>query len=257
MIKAAFFDIDGTLLSFNTHKIPVEAKSALKKLRASGVKIFLATGRHYLEADRVIEDIVFDGYVTLNGQFCFDREGIIYQTPIRREDVQAMLDWVDEKSMPCMFVERDEMYINFINGDVTSFQQEIELPVPVVKDPKRALEHDIFQMIPYLDREQEKILMPRIPGCDAARWHPLFVDIVVRGGNKSIGIEKLIQKYGISPEETIAFGDADNDVEMLQYVGCGVAMGNAADSIKAVADYVTTSVDDGGIINALRHFGLV
>ena len=62
---------------------------------------------------------------------------------------------------------------------------------------------------------------------------------------------------GIKAEETIAFGDAENDLEMLKFAGIGVAMGNGEEQVKAQADYVTADVDDDGIAKALRHFGLI
>ena len=77
------------------------------------------------------------------------------------------------------------------------------------------------------------------------------------GGGKSAGMQIFLDKYGFNRSESMAFGDGENDKEMLEYAGIGVAMGNAKDSVKAVADYVTDSVDDNGIENALRHFGLI
>ncbi|MDR0348571.1 MAG: HAD hydrolase family protein, partial [Tannerella sp.] len=68
---------------------------------------------------------------------------------------------------------------------------------------------------------------------------------------------RILEHYGISLSETMAFGDGGNDIPMLQHVACGIAMGNASDEVKAVAGYVTDSVDDDGLTNALRHFGLI
>ena len=73
-----------------------------------------------------------------------------------------------------------------------------------------------------------------------------------------LGCQTLFQeKYGISPEECIAFGDEYNDIEMLKRVGCGIAMGNGTDDAKGVADYVTDTLHDDGIYNACKHFGLI
>lgn len=99
--------------------------------------------------------------------------------------------------------------------------------------------------------------MQFLPGCESTRWSPLFTDVVPKGSNKSIGIDKLLESYGITIQETMAFGDGGNDVEMLKHAGTGVAMGNAADEVKQIADYVTDGVDDDGIYNALKHFGVI
>lgn len=96
-----------------------------------------------------------------------------------------------------------------------------------------------------------------MPGCESMRWCDGFFDVIPKGSKKSGGIDKIIAHYGIRLEETIAFGDGGNDIDMLQHAGIGIAMGNAADNVKTAADYVTTSVDNDGILNALKHFGII
>ena len=85
----------------------------------------------------------------------------------------------------------------------------------------------------------------------------LGIDLILKSGGKVAGIRHVIEREGIRPEECIAFGDAENDIEMLEYCGIGVAMGNAQDQVKKIADHVTSSVDDDGIRNALRSYGIV
>ena len=97
MIKAVFFDIDGTLVSFNTHKIPKSVFEALKLLKKNGIKIFIATGRGK-DGLYVLEDLEFDGYITLNGQYCYNRDGIIYENTIVKEDLKALIDYLCVKA---------------------------------------------------------------------------------------------------------------------------------------------------------------
>ena len=78
-----------------------------------------------------------------------------------------------------------------------------------------------------------------------------------KNGGKVVGIEKMLEHHGITKEEIIAFGDGENDLEMLAFAGVGVAMGNADEEVKEVADYVTTDIDDDGIWNACKHFNLI
>ena len=99
--------------------------------------------------------------------------------------------------------------------------------------------------------------MEVMPRSEATRWNPLFTDVIPRGSSKSVGIDKMLEHFGIALDETMAFGDGGNDISMLQHAGIGVAMGNAGDEVKKVADYVTSSVDEDGVINALRHFGVL
>ena len=89
------------------------------------------------------------------------------------------------------------------------------------------------------------------------RSHPAIVDVTAKGNTKQRGIDEIIRHFGIRLEETMAFGDGGNDISMLRHAGIGVAMGNAKDDVKAAAGYVTTSVDDNGIANALKQYGII
>ena len=98
--------------------------------------------------------------------------------------------------------------------------------------------------------------MGRIPDCTSGRWHPAFTDITAKGADKGEGILALAAHLGLNPQSTIAFGDGGNDTSMIQAAGIGVAMGNALETLKSEADYVTTSVDEDGVLNALKHLGI-
>ena len=93
--------------------------------------------------------------------------------------------------------------------------------------------------------------------CHTTHWNPGFADVNMRGCGKQLGIDCLLQYYGIRLGETLAFGDGGNDISMLRHVAIGVAMGNASDEVKRVADYITNSVDDNGIWNALKCFCII
>ena len=99
--------------------------------------------------------------------------------------------------------------------------------------------------------------MPLLSDCISGRWHPAFTDITADGADKGRGIELMAARFGISIDETMAFGDGGNDIPMLRRAGVGVAMGNAQPAIQAEADYVTTSVDDDGVRNALLHWKVI
>ena len=99
--------------------------------------------------------------------------------------------------------------------------------------------------------------MPKMPHSISARWNPNFTDITVRGADKGHALRLMAAHEGLDISECIAFGDGGNDIPILKTAGIGVAMGNAADNVKAAADYVTTHVDDNGIANAVRHFGAI
>ena len=128
--------------------------------------------------------------------------------------------------------------------------------VPVVPlsetDPSKICQFTIFE-----DEENEAAIINGLDGIATSRWFPDFFDVNPAGLSKAEGIEKILGMIGASREEIIAFGDGGNDKEMLEYAGTGVAMGNAMDDLKTMADYVTLSVDEDGISHAFRHFGLL
>ena len=93
--------------------------------------------------------------------------------------------------------------------------------------------------------------------CKASRWNRFAADIVLSEAGKKNGIRKVLEYYGISRDEIMAFGDADNDLDMIEFAGTGVVIGNGTDRMKEIADYVTTSVDEDGVVEALRRFGLL
>lgn len=132
MIRAVFFDIDGTLLPETKPEVPESTMKAIRRLKEKGILIFAATGRHMLEIeDLPLEEIPFDGYVLLNGQLCTDKDGnLISDYEISGPDAETMLQIFREKELPVMIIEKDRMYINMVNGLVEKAQKEIHTPVP-------------------------------------------------------------------------------------------------------------------------------
>ena len=256
MIKAAFFDVDGTLYSHSMKKFPESTMEALRQLQKKGIKLFLSTGRSYMEAMRLPwEDIVFDGYVTLNGQICNDSQGkILYGNQLTGADADYLLNAFQKCEMPLIIVEENKMYINYIDEAVERAQAYVSIPVPEFGEYKGA---DVYQVIAYVTREEEVALLEKIPNCKLARWFEAGVDIIPKDSGKIIGIQNMLKIHGLQREEIIAFGDGDNDADMLEFAGIGVAMGNAVEITKKKADYVTNHIDEDGIWNALKHFEIL
>lgn len=256
MIKAIFFDIDGTLVSFQTHQIPSSTLKALKQLKQNGIKIFIATGRGKDGLD-VIKDIPFDGYITLNGQYCYNEEELIYENTIQPTDLQALLDYLKKEPFPCGFTEENTKYFNMRDERVDEIHSITHNDDHPAGDCSQVIHHKVYQCMCFVDEQKEKELLQIMPHCTSARWHPLFCDISPQGGTKQNGIDQFLKYYHLDLAETMAFGDGGNDIQMLKHVNRSVAMGNANDEVKNIADYVTDSVDDNGIEKALKHFKLI
>lgn len=257
MIKAAFFDIDGTLVSFNTHRIPQSTLCALDELKRCGVKVFIATGRSWRQMQELRDFPKFDGYVLLNGSCCVTAEReIIYKNCISEDELDRLAEFCRGRSFPVEFVYEDRESMTESTPLVESAWAKVNIPVPPVVPMDECSKKDVYQLGVFLNREEEaeiNITEKVMPGCMTMRWSPDFFDIVPKGSCKSLGIDKIIEYYGIGLAETMAFGDGGNDIDMLRHVAVGVAMGNASDEVKAAADYVTTSVDEDGIYNAIQH----
>ena len=120
MIKAIFFDVDGTLLSFRTHRVPDSAVEALQRAREKGVKLFIASGRRKADIDQAHLPDVFDGYVTLNGSRCFLSDGtVVFERFIDREDIETLVAWQQtSQAFPCALVTQEKLHLNFTNENV-------------------------------------------------------------------------------------------------------------------------------------------
>jgi Cof subfamily protein (haloacid dehalogenase superfamily) len=131
-------------------------------------------------------------------------------------------------------------------------RDQLEFTMPPVVNIEEMRHHEAFQIIALMPAELDKQVEAILPHCRLPRWHPAFTDIVAAGNSKARGMEALCRHFGISQEETLAFGDGGNDIEMLQWAGIGVAMGNAEQTVKEHADLVTTDVDHEGIEQAVN-----
>ena len=258
MIRAVFFDIDGTLLSHQTNCVPASAVRALDALREKGILTFIATGRHIsmLQQMKPLQDLHFDGVISLNGQYCYNDDGILYHCPIGTDAIAALLDYLKAHPHPCILVEEDRMYINFHNTLVENVQAAIHSEMPEIGDLDRGYTHPVYQAILYMSDEDQKKLPP-LPGIRLTSWTLGGADVIPARGGKAAGIAKVLEHYGIDRSETMAFGDGENDVDMFRAVGIPVAMGNACQAAKEAAHHITDKVDDDGIFNALKHFGVL
>lgn len=257
MIKAIFFDIDGTLISFQTHTMAESTKLALQKLRQEGIKLFISTGRAPSNTAFIKELFDFDGYVTMNGQYCFCGDELIYEKSFSREDISAFVNLAKTTPYSYCFVEPAETYIDKVTKPYTDICKLVNLPIPPVKNLSYVQGRKIYQLVVSIPQGKEYQITDKVPNALTTRWHPSFVDVIPRDGGKDKGIDAMIQHFHIKREEIMAFGDGENDISMLRFAGIGVAMKNAETIVQEQADYVTSSVDDNGIYNALLHYSII
>lgn len=257
MTEAIFFDVDGTLLDFGTHEIKDSVREMLRALNKKGIKIFIATGRHSSKLGCLEGVADFTAFVTVNGQICYNAKEDIFLNPIPKDDVIEIAKRMGELDIPCCFLQKDAILVNKLDGRLRSVGDVLDLSGASEKELRNSEEFEVFQLVAYMTPEQEELLKQKWSSVGTTRWNPEFIDVVPKGGNKSLGIGKVLEYYNIPKENTMAFGDGHNDMEMLQYVGVGVAMGNAPEDVQQVADYVTDSIENDGIMKALQHFSIL
>ena len=260
MIKAIFFDIDGTLVSLKTKVYPPALIPAFKALREQGILLFVATGRSKFEivSEHLLDGLEFDGFLTNNGQDAYDAAGnLLYGKPLESSEATAVLDWVEKTGCACWMVSGEKSCLNFVNKRVLAAMEAIHTQPPDIGDLRQMLESPIYKIVLFLSREEMAEPMKLAPTSRTTQWFELGHDIISNDGGKRNAMLEILARYGIAAEEAMAFGDSENDLEMLRAAGIGVAMGNGSKESKAAADYVTSDCDEGGILNALKHFGLL
>ena len=255
MIKAAFFDIDGTLLSFKTHLMPQSTKAAIARMREQGILTIISSGRPAYQLPPCIVT-GFDAYLTLNGQLCFDGDGVFRSCPIAEDDVRVVVDQVTSGMYEVLVLQQERAFASKLTPRAVSAATHAGL-VYEQDDVRRALDAPVYQFCAFVDPEDEHVFLDATTSITTTRWTEVFCDVTPAAGGKVFGVQAALERYGIAPDEAIAFGDGENDLSMFDAVGTGVAMGNAWDSVKERATYVTTDVDNDGIWNACKHFGII
>lgn len=257
-IKAVFFDVDGTLFSFKTRSIPESTTKAIKDLRRKGIKIIVATGRSVNDLDH-IKHIEFDGFLTFNGGHCTTVDGqVIFRKVIDPVDIRNLIEYSHRSDVSFSLMYEDKVRISHESPRVLELYSHVDIPVPPLYDKEDVDIENVLQVNVFIDSEVEETFMREVmPNSLSSRWTPLFADVNPKGISKLGGIEYFCEYFDIDMSETMAFGDGGNDISMLRSVKIGVAMGNAGDNVKEIADHITEDVDDHGIEKALIHFGLL
>jgi hypothetical protein len=257
---ALFFDIDGTLVSFKTHEIPASTIFALTQAKANGHQVFIATGRPPM----IITNLgaiahLIDGYITTNGAYCYVGDEVVCCNPIAPDDVKTVLADADEHDYSCIIASEHHFVVYNPHEDVERiFVHDLDVQNLDPHAPwQPALGERIMQFSPFFAPAHEPRLMARIPNCVSGRWHHEFTDITARGADKGNALRLMARHLGLDAAHTIAFGDGGNDATLIRQAGTGIAMGNAIDALKQDADRITATVDEDGILLALRQLGIV
>lgn len=258
-IKLVAVDMDGTFArSDYTYDIP-RFKAALYRMEKAGCQFVVASGNQYYQLRALFpEDQNKISFIAENGALVKDKQELVFSADVSREAIMRTLKVVKKhpevKNVMCglhsAYCERgtvSEEFFELTNiyyhklmwvDDFSQVEDQILKFAPTVPVEKTEYYCELFR------KELDGLLVPTGSGHGS-------VDLIVPGCHKASGLERLVQRWGITPEQCVAFGDGGNDIEMLQYCGRSYAMDNAPDEVKKVADYICPSNNEDGVLVTL------
>ncbi|MEK4915580.1 Cof-type HAD-IIB family hydrolase [Bacillus sp. FSL E2-8887] len=264
--KMIVLDLDDTLLR-DDHTISPRTKEALMTAQEKGVKVVLASGRPTFGMRNVAKELLLEEYgsfiLSFNGAKiinCKTNEEIFSST-LSPEIVHNLFEisktedvWIHTYIGDDIVTEENNPYTK-IEGEITG------MPIIEVDDFKTAVKEPVVKVLMNKEAERlvevEKKLQKQLEGqLSVMRSKPFFLEFTEHGVTKGTSLNQLIQKLGIKREEVIAMGDSYNDQAMIEFAGLGVAMGNAPDDIKEIANYVTDTNMSDGVAKVVEKFVL-
>lgn len=261
-LPAFFFDIDGTLLEYRKHITSISKRNqkALEVLRQSH-PTFIASGRAKCFIDPTITSFPFDGFITCNGAYIEYQGACIHKKAISKKTLQRTLQFAERYHAVVYLEGHDHIYV-----------YNSEMPMHAWFIEKWHMRHEVI--VTTFDVETIEVYIGMILFEDESHLEKVYqwlgddydisrhvgqnsFDLTLKGENKAHAIERVMAYFQTDCKEAVAFGDGNNDLEMIATVGHGIAMGNAVDPLKQVAKDVTLNVEEDGVAVALERYGYI
>ncbi|MDU2582291.1 MAG: HAD family hydrolase [Anaerococcus hydrogenalis] len=268
MIKLFAMDLDGTSLDSNSI-LQEKTINALKKLDENGIKFVFTSGRATPSVRYLMESTGIDNpLVTNNGALAFiNKENLIYQNPLKYEEVEELINFSQENKLFFQFYDLDTYYsnrmcperFNHLEKDSTygmNYQVNFSFSTKPLKELKLR-KNSAFKFQIFLDKNDSNKLSTILEkvsemGLYATTSSYGMIEIMQKNVNKFNGLSEISYLLGINKEEMAAIGDQDNDIPMLENVGMSFAMGNAIDKVKEISDFVVSTNDEFGLVDAIN-----
>ena len=263
MTKAVFFDIDGTLINISTGQTHLShpVREAIYKLRAAGHHAFIASGRPWPYIDDELKNSdLFDGYVITNGAVVVLNGQVIYQKSLAKQTVKDVIKIAEQHKIEYILESYPEVYLKSAFTGLEKVYRDIDINVDnFVREYPPVDELDICKL-EFLGQDEaslavfEKLI--KLPGLTGLIDPTIlrYMELYAADVSKATGIKKALEYLGLSLENSYAFGDGLNDIEMMSTVGHSLVMGNAADELKKLSDVILPSVDDDGVAFGIENY---
>jgi Cof subfamily protein (haloacid dehalogenase superfamily) len=255
-VKIIFYDIDGTLIDPSTKCISEKTIDTIKVLHQKGILQCIVTGRPRASLPD-FGDLHFDAMVTFNGAFCYTDSEVIYSNPIDPADVEIILQNAAALGRPVSIAVKDRLAANGIDPDLADYYRLSKLELTVAEDFLPTCQEDIYQIMLGCRETDHAAITQGTSNVKLAISWDRAVDVIPKNGGKGHAVHQILSHFRLDPSEALAFGDGLNDIEMLQAVGTGVAMGNAAAPLKEIADAICDPVSEEGIYLYCLSQGLI
>lgn len=260
-----FFDYDGTLVDERIRLLSPtdQTKNSIKKLQENGYAVFLATGRAFCYVPDTIEDLQIDGTLTCNGAFARFHGEMLYEDGFELEQIQDIIHIAKEEGCNYFFETDKTCYVNDMEEErFKEFMEYYHIPYTNFESivSLETISHKIGKITVIAKNHEHKEAV-------AKRFHKNYQTCLHRGStsfdigkkdvHKGAGVLKIASYLNVDRINTYAFGDGTNDYTMLKDAGVGIAMKQHALVLDEVCDYVTLSVEEEGITEALKVYGLI
>ena len=263
MYKLAVFDVDGTLVTRGQRVLLDSTIEALKTLKENGVYIAIASGRPLFAMEKsLLKHIDFDYFICSNGMCVADgKKQILFKQDMTKEEVETLTKDFEKHDDALMFQFEDKAYIYHgrkrISNMIHHCLGRLDILVDARKTRNRHATTLPYAAVSFIQKRHVAYYREAYSQYSIIEFMEDYYDIFAKGCSKASGIQHLCDNIHVEMKDVICFGDALNDYEMIQACGCGVAMGDALDEIKEIADYITEKSDDDGIYLACKHFHMI
>lgn len=258
-IKLIATDIDGTILKRN-FEFNQEVKDCISKLTNEGIKVVLVTGRMYEAAGYIAQDLGLETpVVCYQGGLVRHNNKTLYEKNLCPNYAKEIMFWAKENNVHLNLYMNDRLYVERDDETVKRYTGERATGYKVKSFNELTLEKiNKLLLIDFNDTERvscwENYLTEKYENLHIVKSMPYFCEVCHQEATKMSAVNFLKKHWNIKTEEVLTIGDQNNDISLLQAGGIKVAMGNATDELKAVADYITDTVNDNGFVKAVERF---